>query len=73
LPEAVSEALGISLSEVLNLYFRELDEGIRDRMVWDAIDRRRDQEEGKEWLAGEARRRSLILERIHQNREDDSF
>jgi hypothetical protein len=73
LPEAVSEALGISLSKVLNLYFGELDEGIRDCMVWDAIDRHRDQEEGEEWLAREARRRSLILERIHQNREDDSF
>jgi hypothetical protein len=73
LPEAVSEALGISLAEVLNLYLGELDEGIRDRMVWDAIDRRRDQEEGEEWVAGEARRRSLILERIHHNREDDSF
>jgi hypothetical protein len=28
LPEAVSEALGISLSEVLNLYFGELDEDV---------------------------------------------
>jgi hypothetical protein len=69
----MSEALGISLSEVLNLYFGELDKGIRDCMVWDAIDRRRDEEEGEEWLAGEARRRSLIQERVHQNREDDSF
>jgi hypothetical protein len=73
LPEAVSEALGTSLSEVLDLYFGELDENTRDRMVWDAIDRRRDEEEGEEWLAGEARRRSLIQERVHQNREDDSF
>jgi hypothetical protein len=39
LPEAIGEALGISLSEVLNLYFRELDEDTRDHMVWDAIDR----------------------------------
>jgi hypothetical protein len=31
LPEAVSEALGISLSEVLELYFGELDEVRRDR------------------------------------------
>jgi hypothetical protein len=45
LPEAVSEALGISLSEVLNLYFGELDENTRDHMVWDAIDRRRGEEE----------------------------
>jgi hypothetical protein len=41
LPEAMSKALGISLSEVLNLYFGELDKGTRDRMVWDAIDRHR--------------------------------
>jgi hypothetical protein len=73
LPEAVSEALGISLAKVLNLYFGELDEGIRDRMVWDAIYRCRDQEKGEEWVAGEARRRSLILEWIHHNLEDDSF
>jgi hypothetical protein len=45
LPEAVSEALGISLSEVLNLYFGELDEGTRDHMVWDTIDRCRGEEE----------------------------
>jgi hypothetical protein len=73
LPEAVSEALGISLSKVLNLYFRELDEEVRDRMVWEAIDRRRDQEEGEEWLAGEARRMSMMLELSHRNREDGSF
>jgi hypothetical protein len=73
LPEAVSEALGISLSEVLNLYFGELDDDIQDHMVWDAIDRRRDQEEGDEWVAREARRMSMILEWIHRNREDDSF
>jgi hypothetical protein len=69
----MSEALGISLSKVLNLYFGELDDDIRDRMVWDAIDRRRDQDEGDEWVVEEARRRSMILEWIHRNREDDSF
>jgi hypothetical protein len=42
LPEAVSEALGISLSEVLDLYFGELDEVRRDCLIWEAIDRRRD-------------------------------
>jgi hypothetical protein len=40
LPEAVSEALGISLSEVLDLYFGELDEVRRGRLIGDAIDRR---------------------------------
>jgi hypothetical protein len=69
----VSEALGISLSEVLNLYFGELDEEVRDRMVWEAIDRRIDQEEGEEWVAGEARRMSMMLELSHHNREDGSF
>jgi hypothetical protein len=73
LPEAVSEALGISLSEVLNLYFGELDEEVRDRMVWEAIDRHIDQEEGEEWVAGEARRMSMMLELSHRNHEDGSF
>jgi hypothetical protein len=47
LPEAISEALGISLSEVFDLYFRDIDEVKRERLVWDTIDRRReDVEEG---------------------------
>jgi hypothetical protein len=33
LPEAVSEALGISLSKVLDLYFRDIDEVVRDRLI----------------------------------------
>jgi hypothetical protein len=47
LPEAVSEALGISLSKVLALYFGERDDIRRGRMIGDAIDRHRDSEE--EW------------------------
>jgi hypothetical protein len=53
LPEAISEALGISLSEVLNLYFGELDEGTWDRLVWDAINRRRGEEEDMDVLREE--------------------
>jgi hypothetical protein len=45
LPEAISEALGISLPKVLDLYFGGIDEGHRDRLIWDAIDRRRMNEE----------------------------
>jgi hypothetical protein len=41
-PKAISEALGISLSEVFDLYFRDIDEVTRDRLVWEVIDRRRD-------------------------------
>jgi hypothetical protein len=35
--------------------------------------RKRSDEEGEDWLAGEARRRSMVFERVHRNREDDSF
>jgi hypothetical protein len=73
LPIALSEVLGISLSEVLERYFDGSNEDDRVRRIEDAVDRKRSEEEGEEWLAGEARRRSLILERVHQNREDDSF
>jgi hypothetical protein len=45
LPEVVSEALGISLSEVLNLYFVELDVIERGHLIGNAIDRRRMGEE----------------------------
>jgi hypothetical protein len=40
LPEAISEALGISLPEVLELYFGELNKVRRGRLIGDAIDRR---------------------------------
>jgi hypothetical protein len=71
LPEAVSEALGISLSEVLNLYFRELDEDTRDRLVWDAIDRRRGEEEDMDILREESRRADEAEFRSYY--EDDTF
>jgi hypothetical protein len=70
LPEALSDALGISLSEVLAQYFSISDLDKRGR---EAIDRRRSAEKGEEWLTEEACRRSEILERVHQGREDDSF
>jgi hypothetical protein len=40
LPEAMSEALGISLSEVLDLYFRELDKVRRGCLIGDTLGRR---------------------------------
>jgi uncharacterized Zn finger protein len=73
LPVALSEVLGISLSEVMERYFNGLSEDERARQIRDAIDRKRSDEEGEEWLAGEARRRSVVLERVHQNRKDDLF
>jgi hypothetical protein len=57
LPEAMSEALGISLSEVLDLYFGELDEVRRGHLIGDAIDRRMMGEQDREWLEREVQRR----------------
>jgi hypothetical protein len=73
LPKALSDALGISLSEVLARYYSISDLDKRGRIIGEAIDRRRSEEEGEEWLAGEACSRSTILERVHQGRDDDSF
>jgi hypothetical protein len=42
-------------------------------MIEDALDRRRIEEEGEEWLIKEGRRRAIIAERVHRGREDDSF
>jgi hypothetical protein len=73
LPTALSEVFGISLSEVMVRYFDGSGEDERVRRIEDAMERKRSDEEGEDWLAGEARRRSMVLERVHQSREDDSF
>jgi hypothetical protein len=73
LPVALSEALGISLSEVINRCFNGSDEVERVRLIEDALDRRRTVEEGEEWLAEEAWKRDTITERVHRGRDDDSF
>jgi hypothetical protein len=65
LPAALSEALGISLSEVMDCYFNGSDEAERVRLIEDALGRRRTVEEGDEWLAEEARRMDATLEWIH--------
>jgi hypothetical protein len=65
LPSALSEVLGLSLSEVMERYFDGSSEDERVHRIEDAVDRKRSEEEGEEWLIGEARRRSRILERVH--------
>jgi hypothetical protein len=72
LPAALSEALGISLSEVMGRYFDGSDEEMRVRRIEEALDRRRTTEEEEEWIAGETRRMSIMLEQIHQG-GDDTF
>jgi hypothetical protein len=73
LPEAISEALGIDLSEVLSLYFGELDDARRGWLIGDAMDRRRAIEEGEEWLATEAHWRDIMDVFVHRRREDESY
>jgi hypothetical protein len=73
LPVALSEVLGISISEVMDCYFDGLDKAERVRRIEDALDRKCTTEEGESWIVGEARRRSLILEQVYQSRDDDSF
>jgi hypothetical protein len=73
LPIALSKVLGISLSEVMERYFDGSSEDERVRRIEDAVDGGGLEEEGENWLAGEAHRRSRILERAHQSRDDDSF
>jgi hypothetical protein len=65
LPIALSEVLGISLSEVMERYFDGSNEGERVRRIEDDMERKRSDQEGEDWLAGEARRRSIVLERAH--------
>jgi hypothetical protein len=73
LPIALSEVLGISLSDVMEHYFDGSDEGERVRQIEDTVERRRSNQEDEDWLAREARRRSVVLEWAHLSREDDSF
>jgi hypothetical protein len=73
LPTALSEVLGISLSEVMERYFDGSGEDERVRWIEDAMERKRSDQEGEDWLAREAHRRSMVLERVHRNREDDLF
>jgi hypothetical protein len=70
LPEAISEALGISLSEVLDLYFGGVSEEQRDRLVWDAIDRRRMNLEDEAWLEAESRRIAAVADMVHRGGDD---
>jgi hypothetical protein len=73
LPTALSEALGISLSDVMNWYFDGSEESERVRRIEEALESRRTFEEGEEWLARESRKTEAMLEWIHQGQDDDSF
>jgi hypothetical protein len=70
LPVALSEVLGISISEVMDRYFNGSDEAERVHLIENALDRRRVEEEGEEWLAEEARRRDVVAELVHRGGDD---
>jgi hypothetical protein len=73
LPTALSEALGISLSNVMVRYFDGSEESERVRCIEEALDRRREFEEGEEWLARQSHQTNIMLERIHRGQDDTSF
>jgi hypothetical protein len=73
LPTALSEALGISLSAVMERYFNGSEDSERVRQIEEALERRRTFEEGEEWLALASRNTDILLGRIHQGQDDDSF
>jgi hypothetical protein len=73
LPAALSEALGISLSDVMVRYFDGLEESERVQRIEEALDRRREFEEEEEWLAQQSHRTNTMLERIHRGQDDVSF
>jgi hypothetical protein len=70
LPATLSEALGISLSEIMDRYFNGSDEAERVCLIEDALDRRRLEQEGEEWLAEEAHRRDIMAELVHRGGDD---
>jgi hypothetical protein len=72
LPVALSEVLGISVSEVMERYFNGSEEDVRVCCIEEALDRKRLEHEGEEWLAEEARCLSLDLESTHRG-GDDTF
>jgi hypothetical protein len=71
LPEAISEALGISLSEVFDLYFRDIDEVVRDHLIWEAIGRRRDDLQERSQFKENTRREQEVVHRSYH--EDSTF
>jgi hypothetical protein len=50
LPAELSDALGVSLSGVLARYYSGSDMSERGHLIGDALDRKRLEEEGEEWL-----------------------
>jgi hypothetical protein len=72
LPKALSKALGISLSEVLEQYYNESDVVKRGCLIGNALDRKWMGEEDQEWLDCESKRLCEIEVSFHRQ-EDDTY
>jgi hypothetical protein len=72
LPMALSEVLGISLSDVMKKYFDGASEDEVARRIANDIDKRVTNGEGELWLAEESRRLDEEMELDHQW-GDDTF
>jgi hypothetical protein len=70
LPKALSDALGISLSEVWDRYDSISDLVERGCLIGEAMDRRRNAEEGEEWLEAESRRMDVVAEMVYRGGDD---
>jgi hypothetical protein len=70
LPTALSEVLGISLADVMRLYFNGPEDSVQVRHVEEALDRQRMAQEGEKWLVREASRLTLELEHSHEGIDD---
>jgi hypothetical protein len=57
----------------MDLYYSESDEEKRDRLIGDALDRKRTEEEGEEWLREESQKADVVAKLVHRGREDASF
>jgi hypothetical protein len=73
LPTALSEALGISLSAVMDRYFNGSEDSERVRQIEEVLERRKMFEEGEEWLAQASRNTDILLEQIHRGQDDNLF
>jgi hypothetical protein len=72
LPKALSKALGVSLSEVLDCYYIESDEVERGHLIENTLDREQMGDRDQEWLDGESQCREEAKISSHR-REDDTY
>jgi hypothetical protein len=71
LPEAISEVLGVSLSEVHDLYFGNLDEVRRGCIIEEAVNRRQEDLQERDQFEEDSQRECEAT--LRSNYEDDTY